>query len=151
MCVGVACERAIAPTRNRLADLRAEATKGFGAFHGRVRILDPNEACHRSARTAPGVTIELGLWDGIPAFYRDTITRQVPSTLNEPRFQSLATTTSDREGKFAFLEVPRGYAYAVRAIPPRNSRWKLGYGGTLYGPPTGKDLSEFPIVCVEER
>jgi hypothetical protein len=151
MLTGLACERAISPTRNRLTDLRLEATKGFGVFYGRVRVLDANEGCHQSARTAPGITVELGLWDGIPAFYRDTITRQVPSTLNEPRFQLLATTTSDGEGKFAFLEVPRGYAYAVRVVPPRNSPWKPGYGGSLYGPPTGKDLQDFPVVCVEER
>ena len=144
----LACERAIAPRRNRLADLRSEASSGLGNFFGRVVVWDETTACYKPTVGVPGVTVELGLWDGIPAFYRDTITKVVPTTLAEPRFQFLSSTTTDNEGRFSFVDVPRGFSYAVRVVPPRNSPWKVAYGQTLYGPPSGRDVRDFPSVCL---
>jgi len=104
-----------------------------------------------SPQTLGGILVEVGLWDGSPSFYRDTITRNVPTTLDEPRFQVIASTTTDGEGRFSFLDMPRGVPYAMRAIPPRKSLWRVGYGETMYGPPTGKDLPDFPTLCLKSR
>ena len=145
------CDRTLSPQRSRLTDLRQQAEAGFGSFFGRVRVLETSQPCHRATLTVAGIRVELGLWDGTPAFYRDTITREVPTTLDESRFQLLATTTSDSEGRFSFVQVPRGFPYALRAIPPEGSRWGIAYGGTLYGPPTGGDLQDFPTLCLPAR
>jgi hypothetical protein len=127
------------------------AQAGFGSFFGRVGIQDATQPCHRAPLSLAGIRVELGLWDGTPAFYRDTITKEVPSTLDDPRFQLLATTTSDSDGRFSLVQVPRGYSYALRAIPPSGSKWRLAYGLTLYGPPSGADLKDFPVLCVAAK
>jgi len=46
----LACDRTLAPRRNRLAELRQEATGGFGAFYGRVRAFDPTQSCWKARR-----------------------------------------------------------------------------------------------------
>ena len=151
LVLAVACERALAPRRNRLNELRQEATESFGVFHGRVRAFDSTQSCWNAPRTLAGIRVELGLWDGSPSFYRDTITRAVPTSIDEPRFQIIATATTDAEGRFSFLDVPRQVGYAMRAVPPRDAPWKVAYGETMYGPPRGKDLPDFPTLCVKPR
>jgi hypothetical protein len=149
MLVTLACDRALAPRRNRLAELRQQATAGLGVFHGRIRAFDPTQPCWKAPRTLGGIRVEVGLWDGSPAFYRDTITRAVPTELDDPRFEVIATTITDSEGRFSFLEMPRGVPYAMRAIPPSGAPWQLAYGESMYGPPTGKDLPDFPTICLK--
>jgi hypothetical protein len=146
-----ACDRAVAPRRNRLTELRQEATKGVGVFYGRVRAFDSTQSCWNAPRVVAGIRVEVGLWEGSPAFYRDTVTHAPPTNPNDPRFQPIATTTTDGEGRFTFLEMPRGIPYAMRAIPSRDSPWRVTYGETMYGPPNGKDLQDFPILCVKPR
>jgi len=146
-----ACDRTLAPRRNRLAELRQQATSGFGVFYGRVRALDSTQSCWKSPQTLAGIRVEVGLWDGSPAFYRDTITHAAPTNLEDPRFELITATTTDGEGRFAFLEMPRGVPYAMRAIPPRNAPWRAAYGETMYGPPTGKDLPDFPTLCLKPK
>lgn len=147
----LACERTLAPRRNRLTELRQEATESFGVFHGRVRAFDSTQSCWNAPRTLSGIRVEIGLWDGSPAFYRDTITRMVPTSLHDPRFQIIGTTTTDREGRFHFLEMPRQAGYAMRAIPPKDSPWRIAYGETMYGPPRGMDLDDFPTICLKPK
>jgi hypothetical protein len=147
----LACDRAIAPRRNRLTELRQEATSGFGVFYGRVRAFDPTQSCWHSGRALAGIRVEVGLWAGSPAFYRDTITHTPPTNLEDSRFELIAATTTDGEGRFTFLEMPRGVPYAMRAIPPRNSPWRAAYGQTMYGPPSGKDLPDFPVLCLKSK
>lgn len=147
----LACDRALEPRRNRLSDLRQQATAGLGTFYGRVRALDPSQPCWKAPRTLAGIRVEVGLWDGSPSFYRDTLTHAVPTTLDEPRFQPITWTMTDSEGRFQFVDLPRRLGYAMRAIPPRDSPWRVAYGETMYGIPEGKDLTDFPTLCVPAR
>lgn len=146
-----ACDRALAPRRNRLSDLRQQATDGLGTFYGRVRVLDPTQPCWKATRTVAGVRVEVGLWDGSPAFYRDTVTRAVPTTLDEPRFQLITSTVTDNDGRFQFVDLPRKLGYAMRVVPSRDSPWRIAYGDTMYGIPNGGDLPDFPTLCVPAR
>ncbi len=113
--------------------------------------------------------MEVGLWDGSPAFYRDTLTHQPPTAPNDPRFQLLSATVTDAEGRFRFDSMPRGVAYAMRVIPPNGSPWKVGYGESMYGVPNDATIEafraqrewdttnvigthgDFPILCVSAR
>jgi hypothetical protein len=76
----LACDRAVAPRRNRLTELRQAATAGFGVFYGRVRAFDPSQSCWKAPQTLAGIRVEVGS----PAFYRDTLTQAVPTSLAEP-------------------------------------------------------------------
>ena len=146
-----ACDRAVAPRRNRLSDLRQQATAGLGTFYGRVRALDPALPCWKAPLTVAGVQVEVGLWDGSPAYYRDTLTHAVPSSLDEPRFEAIAWSVTDSDGRFRFVDLPRAMGYAMRVIPPTGSQWRVSYGETMYGIPEGADLADFPTLCVRAR
>jgi len=165
----LACERVLVPQRSTIGDLRLRATAGFGSFVGRVRERDPLVACWRATRVVPGARVEIGLWDGSPAFYRDTLTGQPPTSANDPRFQPLSSTVTDAAGRFRIDSMPRGVAYALRVIPPEGSPWKVGYGESMYGVPSDATLEafrverernkrnvigsngDFPILCVPAR
>jgi len=146
-----ACARPVAPRRHPRSKLRHAATETPGVFYGRVRAFDATQPCWNAPQTLGGIRVEVGLWDGSPSFYRDTITREVPTELDEPRFEVIATTITDAKGRFTFLDMPRHVPYAVRAIPPRDSPWKVAYGESMYGPPRGKDLPDFPTLCLKAR
>ena len=145
------CDRALGPRRNRLSDLRQHATAGLGTFYGRVRALDPLQPCWKSTLPLADLVVEVGLWDGSPSFYRDTLTHAVPSSLDEPRFQTITSTVTDSDGRFQFVDLPRNLGYAMRVIPPRDSPWRIAYGETMYGIPNGADLPDFPTLCVPAR
>jgi len=145
------CERVLAPQRSTIGDLRRHATSGVGQFVGSVREWQAPLPCARSTRVVPGARVDVGLWDGSPAFYRDTVTHQPPASANDPRFQLLASTTTDADGRFRFDNMPRRVAYAMRVIPPKGASWDVSYGETMYGVPTGGDLEEFPTLCVSLR
>ena len=147
----VACERILAPQHSALGDLRRQATAGVGPFIGRVRERDSLGRCLRATRAVPGARVEVGLWDGSPAFYRDTLTHEPPASPDDPRFQLLAHTITDAEGRFRFDNMPRRVAYAMRVIPPRGTPWGVGYGESMYGVPNGADLEDFPTLCVRPR
>jgi len=85
--LSIACDRAIAPRRNRLTELRQEATSGFGVFYGRVRAFDPTQSCWKTGRNLGGIRVEVGLWAERSAFYRDTITHTPPTNLEDSRFE----------------------------------------------------------------
>jgi hypothetical protein len=164
-----ACERVLAPEHSAIGNLRRQATKGVGSFVGRVRARDAQLPCWRSPRVVPGARVEVGLWDGIPAFYRDTVSRRPQATAKDPRFQILASSVTDAEGRFRFDSMPRGVAYAMRVIPPDGSSWSVGYGESLYGVPSDETIAafqaqrersrkqpggtngDFPILCLLPR
>jgi hypothetical protein len=95
--------------------------------------------------------VEVGLWDGSPAFYRDSLTHQPPSAPDDPRFHLLAYTITDADGRFWLRDMPRRVAYAMRVIPAKESPWNVGYGDSMFGVPTGADLADFPTLCVAQR
>jgi hypothetical protein len=153
VCAAVAalsCERALGPRRTRLSDLRQHATGGLGTFYGRVLALDPSRPCWQATQPVAGITVEVGLWDGSPAFYRDTVTHEPPSRFDDPRFLVITSAVSDHEGRFQVVDLPRGLGYAFRAIPPRSSPWKGAYGVSMFGIPNGADLRDFPRLCVSQ-
>jgi len=153
-CVTVgalACERLLAPQHSALGDLRRQATAGVGPFIGRVRQRDSLGRCWRATPGVADVRVEVGLWDGSPAFYRDSLTHRPPFVPDDPRFQLLAHTVADTEGRFRFDNMPRRVAYAMRVIPPKGAQWDVSYGETMYGVPTGGDLEDFPTLCVAFR
>jgi hypothetical protein len=141
-----ACDTYSVPEVSRLDELRRRATSGVGDFRGRVHGPDSTGRCSRQAPGIAGVLVEVGTWDGIPIFYRDTITREVPQSLNEPRFQLLAAVVTDSTGRFAFTGMPRDLAYAFRVVPPAGSGRRVTYGASLYGigNVTGVD---HPFLC----
>ncbi len=141
--VALSCERSLGPRRSRVAELRQLAAAGVGSFTGRVRALDPSQPCWRSPTGLAGIRVEVGLWDGNPAFYRDTVTKEVPATLEEPRFEVIAYAVTDSDGRFRFDGLPRRVPFAFRAIPPSGSAWRLAYGVSLFGIPTEGDHPEF--------
>jgi hypothetical protein len=145
------CERALAPRRNPLAELRLRARGELGNFNGRVLTRDTAVTCWRSQRGVPGVRVELGLWDGSPAFYRDTVRGTPPSDLADPRFHLIDSTSTAEDGRFRFVGLPRDLPYAVRIIPPRGSPWKSAYGVSMYGIPREGEMRDFPMLCVEPR
>lgn len=147
----LACERVLAPRHSALGDLRRQATAGDGSFIGRVRQRDSLGRCWRATPVVAGVRVEVGLWDGSPAFYRDSLTHHPPTAPDDSRFQLLAHTISDAEGRFRFDSMPRRVAYAMRVIPPKGAPWHVSYGETMYGVPTGGGLAEFPTLCVALR
>ena len=147
----LACERFLAPQHTALADLRRQATAGSGPFIGRVRQRDSLGRCWRATPVVAGVRVEVGLWDGGPALYRDSVTHQPPTAPDDPRFQLLAHTISDAEGRFRFDNMPRRIAYAMRVIPPKGTAWVVGYGDSMFGVPSGRDLADFPTLCVSVR
>jgi hypothetical protein len=147
----LACDPALEPRRNRLSELRQQATAGLGTFYGRVRERDPSQPCRRAPRTVAGIGVEVGTWDGSPSFYRDTVTHAAPNTLDDPRFQPIVSTTTDSEGRFQFVDLPRNLGYAFRVIPPRDSPWRVAYGETMYGIANGGDRPDFPTLCVPAR
>lgn len=151
MVAALACERILAPQHTALGDLRLRATAGLGPFIGRVQKRDSLGRCWRTPPVVAGVRVEVGLWDGSPAFYRDTLTGQPPSVPDDPRFHRLAYTITDAEGRFRFDNMPRQVAYAMRVIPPKGAARGVGYGDTMYGIPTGGDLEDFPTLCVPPR
>ena len=145
------CERLVAPQHTALGDLRLQAGKaGLGPFIGRVRERDSLGRCWRAPPVVAGVRVEVGLWDGSPAFYRDTLTGQAPTVPDDPRFQLLAHTITDAEGRFRFDNMPRRVAYAMRVIPPKGAPWDVGYGDTMFGIPN-VDMEDFPTLCVPLR
>jgi hypothetical protein len=99
----------------------------------------------------PGARVEIGLWEGGPLRYKDTVSYQLPVSPDDPRFQVLARTVSDSQGRFRFDSMPRKLAYAMRAIPASGATWGAGYGGSLFGVPNGADLKDFPVLCVRVR
>ena len=164
------CERVLAPQRSTIGDLRRHATSGVGQFEGRVRGRDALLPCWRSTHLVPGARVDVGLWDGIPAFYRDTVTHQPPTAANDPRFHLLSSTITDADGRFRFDSMPRGVPYAMRVIPPDGAPWKVAYGESMYGVPSDETLKyfraererskangiigsngDFPILCVPAR
>lgn len=147
----LACERILAPQHNALGDLRRQATAGAGPFIGRVRERDSLNRCWNTAPVVAGVRVEVGLWDGSPAFYRDTLTGQAPSAPDDPRFQFLAHTVTDAAGRFRFDNMPRKVAYAMRVILPKGAPRSVSYGETMFGIPTSKDFEDFPTLCVPIR
>lgn len=151
LAVLLACDRSIEPRHSRLDRLRQESTAGVGTFTGRVRERDAFQRCSRRGVPVSGVVVELGLWQGSPAHYRDTITRAPPSSPIEPRFEVIASTTTDGTGRFQFAKIPRGVGYAMRATPGAGSGRVLAYGETMYGIPSGGDLDEFPTLCLMRR
>ena len=98
-----------------------------------------------------GVRVEVGLWADGPALYRDSVTHQPPTASDDPRFQLLAHTVSDAQGRFRFDSMPRRVAYAMRVIPPKGAPWTVGYGDSMFGVPSGRDLADFPTRCVALR
>jgi hypothetical protein len=164
-----ACERVLAPQQSAIGDLRRQARKGVGPFVGRVRARDAQLPCWRSPRVVPGARVEIGLWGGSPAFYRDTVSRRPQTMAKDPRFQILASSVTDAEGRFRFDSMPRGVAYAMRVIPPDGSPWSVGYGESLYGVPSDETIAafeaqrersrkqpggtngDFPILCLLPR
>jgi hypothetical protein len=147
----LACEGVLAPQHSALGDLRRQATAGNGPFIGRVREHDSFGRCLRATPMVAGVRVEVGLWDGSPAFYRDSLTHHPPSAPDDPRFQLLAHTITDAEGRFRFDNMPRRVAYAMRVNPSKGAPWEVSYGETMYGVPTGGDLEDFPTLCVQSR
>src|SRR5512143_1264007 len=147
----LACARVLAPQHSALGDLRRQATAGDGPFIGRVRERDSLGRCWRATPVAAGARVEVGLWDGSPAFYRDSSTHHPPTAPDDPRFQLLAHTITDAEGRFRFDNMPRRVAYAMRVIPPNGVLRDVSYGETMYGVPTGGDLEDFPTLCVPLR
>jgi hypothetical protein len=165
----LACERVLVPQHSAIGDLRRRATAGVGPFVGRVRERDPLVACWRATRVVPAARVEIGLWDGSPAFYRDTLTGRPPTSPNDPRFQLLSSTITDAAGRFRIDSMPRRVAYAFRVIPPKGSPWNVGYGESMYGMPNEATLEafrvqrerskangvgsngDFPILCVPAR
>ena len=146
----LACERVLAPQHSVLGDLRRQATEGSGAFTGRVRELDSLGRCWRATPAVANMRVEVGLWDGSPTYYRDTLTHRPPDQLDDSRFQPLAQTISDSDGRFRFDNMPRKVAYAMRVLAPQGARWKVRYGETMYGIPRG-DFEDFPTLCVPSR
>ncbi len=144
----LACERILAPQHTAIGDLRRQATAGSGSLTGRVRERDSLGRCWRAPPPVPGVRVEVGLWDGSPAFYRDSLTGQPPNASDDPRFHILAHTVTDAEGRFRFDSMPRKVAYAMRVIPSKNDPWNVGYGDTMFGVPIGGPLEDFPTLCV---
>jgi hypothetical protein len=147
----LACEHVLAPQHSALGDLRRQSTAGVGPFSGRVRERDSLNRCWRVTPGLPDMRVEVGLWDGSPAFYRDSLTHQPPSALGDPRFHLLAYTTTDADGRFWFRDMPRRVAYAMRVVPPKGSSWNVGYGDSMFGVPNGADLADFPTLCVAQR
>ena len=147
----VSCERVLIPQRTALSELRGQSTAGAGPFIGRVREVDATTGnCHRGTRAVAGARVEVGLWDGSPAYYRDTLTRRPPSAPNDARFQFLAFTIADAEGRFRFDNMPKRVGYAMRVIPPKGSPWRVSYGESMYGV-SNAELEEFPTLCVQPR
>jgi len=167
--MALGCERVLAPQRSSIGDLRRHATSGFGQFAGRVRERDALVNCEHATRVVPGARVDVGMWDGSPAFYRDTLTHQPPTAANDPRFQLLSSTITDAYGRFQFDSMPRGVPYALRVIPPDGSPWQVGYGESMYGVPSDETLAffraererskpnavgftgDFPTLCVPAR
>lgn len=79
------------------------------------------------------VRVDLGLWHASPATYRDTVTGAPPSTIGEPRFEVIASSTTDAVGRFTFEHLPRRMPFALRAIPADSSPYHIGYGVSLFG------------------
>jgi hypothetical protein len=148
-----ACEPALVPREpTRLEEIRRVAPDGYGSFTGVVRGLQSSDSsfCRRSSPVLPGVRVDLGVWHDSPAAYRDTITRSPPTTLSEKRFEVIASTTTDATGQFTFDRLPRRAPFAFRAIPPRNSPFRLGYGISLYG--VGNvNTPNHPSLCLLPR
>jgi hypothetical protein len=148
-----ACERALAPRASRrLFEIRQIAPDGYGTFRGRVlgAAAVGTGQCGRTGQPLAGVRVELGVWHGSPMFYRDTLTRLPPATEGEPRFERVADTVTDQEGRFVFANLPRRAPFALRAMPALESGWRIGYGVSLFG--LGNvDLEDFPTLCVGRR
>lgn len=149
----VACDRATRPTRTTLADLRQSSNAELGQIRGRVRAVDPAQPqlCYRSGTPLSGIRIDLGTWNGSPSTYRDTVTRLIPSSLDEPRFRVVASTTTDGAGRFVFADAPKNIPYAVRAIPAANSKWRLTYVESMFGIPRDAGMEDFPTLCLHPR
>jgi hypothetical protein len=144
------CERAVSPRASRLTEIRRNAPDGYGAFHGRVLGSVGPGYCARTGKPLAGVRVDLGEWQGPPLSYRDTVTHQPPTEEVEPRFELLASTITDHEGRFEFATLPRRAAFAFRALPNRDSEWLLGYGASLFG--LGNvDTKDMPVICLSPR
>ena len=149
----VACDRATRPVHTTLADLRQSSNAELGQIRGRARAMDPAQPqlCYRSGTPLPGIRIDLGTWNGSPSTYRDTVTQTPPSSLDEPRFRVVASTTSDGAGRFVFADAPRNIPYAVRAVPAASGKWRLTYLETMFGIPRDGGMEDFPTICLHPR
>jgi hypothetical protein len=146
----IGCERAVSPRVSRLTEIRRNAPDGYGSFTGRVLASDDSGRCVTTGKPVGGVRVDLGEWLGPSLSYRDTVTHQPPSSEAEPRFELLASTVTDHEGRFEFTTLPRRAAFAFRAVPGRESRWQLAYGASLFG--LGNvDIKDHPRICVRSR
>lgn len=146
----IGCERAVSPRASRLTEIRRNAPDGYGNFTGRVLASDDSGRCVSTGKPVGGVRVDLGEWLGPAMSYRDTLTQQPPSSEAEPRFELLASTVTDHEGRFEFTTLPRRAAFAFRAVPGRDSGWQLAYGASLFG--LGNvDIKDHPRICLRSR
>lgn len=131
-------EPVTAPTDFRLL------AAGTGVVYGQLLAAPPGGGMP-SATSVPGLVVELGIWQGTPYTFRDSLTHDVAARPDDPRFKLLSQTTPDAQGGYRFAEVPKQVGLALRARPPAGTPYRVTYFPTLFGIGS-TDSIRIPIV-----
>lgn len=85
------------------------------------------------SRPVPHAVIELGRWQGGPYEFRDSLRGRVAATADDPRFRVVARAIADDTGGYRLGRVPRAETFALRALPPAGTPYRVTYVGSLFG------------------
>jgi hypothetical protein len=79
-----------------------------------------------------GAVIELGHWSASIAEFRDTLARAVAASPDDPRFEIVSRTITDRNGRYRLAAVPKESILALRARPPSGRPYRVTYLASLF-------------------
>jgi hypothetical protein len=120
-----------------------------GSVRGQVRVAVSGDS---ATVPLPGAIIELGHWQGGPHAFRDSVSRTVTATPDDPRFRALARKTADHTGSFLFSGVPLEETFALRARPPAGTPYQVTYLPSLFRLGLGKERwARFRILLDEMK
>ncbi len=113
-------------------DFRLLTADGGGVVYGLLFAVPPGGGLPARV-VVPGTVIELGIWQGTPYTFRDSLTHDAAASPDDPRFKTIARVTADGEGSYRIPGAPRQVGLAVRARPPAGAPYRVSYCQTLFG------------------
>ena len=147
--------RVLRPRADPLRELQHAAGADTGTVSGTVFVAplgwpDTANLWFAPRTPLPGAVVELGLWAGTPASFRDSFPAGPPSDFREPRFTVVATVVADDNAQWHASGLPRKTVFAMRVRGPAKVAVQPAYFGNLFWLYTSPTM-DIPIVLRRER
>jgi hypothetical protein len=135
--LATSCDPVLRPRTNALRDLQRAAGADTGTLTGAVYVVpagwpDTANIWLAPRIPVPGAIVELGLWSGEPATFRDSLGDGPPTDLHDARFTVVAQVITDKDAKWRVAGLPRKTPFALRVVPPAGIAAQPAYLGTLF-------------------